>query len=81
MTDKTARRILRALLAEKNIAVPEPGEEGAAADARRLMERVLSPEASGALPRELDRALAGTFDALAGAAQNAGSGNGQREKT
>ncbi|SBV92587.1 hypothetical protein KL86DPRO_10387 [uncultured delta proteobacterium] len=80
MTDEEARQILHSLLAERGIAVPAPGERGSETDTRRLVERILSPEASGALPEALARALAETFDAAAKAARDAPAANGDTEK-
>lgn len=80
MADEDARQILHSLLAEQGMADPAPGERDSQADTRRLVERVLSPEASGALPEALARALAETFDAVAEAAENAAAANGDTEK-
>lgn len=80
MTSEEARQILRSLLAEKGIAVPEPGEKGPEAETQCLVERILSSEAFGALPEALARALTETFDAAALAAGNADAPDGDSEK-
>jgi hypothetical protein len=70
MTEETARQILHSLLTEKDIAAPTPVAQGSEAENHLLIERVLSPEASGSLPEALVRALAETFDAIALTAGN-----------
>ena len=81
MKEETARQILNSLLAEKNISIPMPEGEDKEKHTRRLLEYVLSPEASGALPEETARALAETFDAVAVAMETAAPVNDNTEKT